>query len=237
MAKPVLVCLHGWGGSKESFNELRKALKGTDIEILTPDLPGFGKAKEPKKPWKNNDYADWAEDWIHKHTDGPIFLLGHSHGGRIAMKLCIRGDTKVKHLFLCASAGIRHSRHIRRIIGLTIAKPGNVLLSFPLLRKLKPVGKKFLYKLVRVHDYEKASPIMQETLRNVTREDFRHYLQKIRVPTDIFWGEEDHMTPYKDATIIHRGIKKSTLHSFSGVRHAIHKERAKDIAAEIKSLL
>ena len=40
--KPVLLCLHGWGGSGGSFAELRAALHGTELEILTPDLPGFG---------------------------------------------------------------------------------------------------------------------------------------------------------------------------------------------------
>ncbi len=237
MAKPVLVCLHGWGGSKESFKELRAALKGAKLEILTPDLPGFGKEKEPKKPWKNNDYADWAEAWIKKNTKGPIYLLGHSHGGRIAMKLIHRSDIKVKHLFLCASAGIRRPRHFRRIVGLTLAKTGNVALSLPGLKRFKAVGKKMMYKLVRVHDYEKASPIMRQTLINVTQEDFRPLLPKIRVPTDIFWGEDDQMTPYKDALIFHRGIKNSNLHSFSGVRHAVHRECARDIAAEIKSQL
>ncbi len=235
--KPVLVCLHGWGGSKESFTELRKALKGTNITILTPDLPGFGKEKEPKKAWKNNDYADWVENYIHKNTKGPIFLLGHSHGGRIAMKLAMRGDVKVSHLFLCASAGIRHTRHIRRIIGLTLAKSGNFALSLPGLSKLKPLSKTMMYKLIRVHDYEKASEVMRQTLINVTQEDFRDYLHKIRVPTDIFWGEEDHMTPYKDAITIHRGIRHSALHSFEGVRHNVHRVCAKDIAADIKSHL
>ncbi len=55
--KHVLVCLHGWGGSKESFTELREALKDSGVEILTPDLPGFGSEPEPDHPRTTNDYA------------------------------------------------------------------------------------------------------------------------------------------------------------------------------------
>ena len=67
--RPVLVCLHGWGGSKESFTELRAVLKGEPIEILTPDLPGFGKEPEPKKPWTTDDYANWVEEWIKEQME------------------------------------------------------------------------------------------------------------------------------------------------------------------------
>ena len=57
-----------------------------------------------------------------------LFLLGHSHGGRIAIKLVAEGKIKPDHLFLCAAAGIRHPRNIKRILGLTLAKTGKVFL-------------------------------------------------------------------------------------------------------------
>lgn len=239
--KKVLVCLHGWGGSKESFTALRSALKGSGITMLTPDLPGFGKEPEPKKPWSVDDYADWVEKWIQKQMPNskkqiPIFLLGHSHGGRIAIKLATRKKSKFKigHLFLCASAGIRHSRHFKRIIGLTMAKTGGLFLKIPGLSLLQPLGKKLLYKLVRVHDYEQASPVMRETLIKVTREDLRPLLRKIQTPTDLFWGKQDRMTPFKDGLIMERSIQDASLHAFDGVRHGVHREKAKQIAKVIK---
>src|SRR5207244_997739 len=94
--------------------------------------------------------------------------------------------------------------------------------------------KKFLYKLVRVHDYEKASSLMRQTLINVTREDLRPLLGKIKVPTDIFWGRDDRMTPHADAEIIHGAIPGSRLHSYPGVRHNVHREKAKEIAEVIE---
>jgi esterase/lipase len=64
--KTVLLCLHGWGGSKESFAELRSALKDSDIELLVPDMPGFGSEPEPKEPWTNDDYGDWVVNYAKK---------------------------------------------------------------------------------------------------------------------------------------------------------------------------
>jgi pimeloyl-ACP methyl ester carboxylesterase len=231
----TLLCLHGWGGSKESFTELRNALKDSPITILTPDLPGFGAEPEPSRPWTNDDYADWVLDWFKANSPIPapqsLFLLGHSHGGRIAIKLTAGNRLPVDHLFLCASAGIRRPRHINRIIGLTLAKSGKGFLSIPGMRSLQPLGKKLLYKLVRVHDYEKASPIMRDTLINVTEEDLRPLLSCIEVPTDLFWGTEDRMTPIADGRLITRKIVGSVLHEYPGVRHGVHRDKAAEIAS------
>ena len=230
MQKPTLVCLHGWGGSKESFTELRQALQGVDIHILTPDLPGFGQEPEPEKPWTVDDYADWAGHYIQKHVDGPFILLGHSHGGRMGIKLATRNTLPIEHLILCAAAGIRHPRHFKRIAGLTLAKSGDLFLSIPGCKKLKPLGKKLLYKLVRVHDYERASPVMRQSLIKISKEDLRPLLKNITTPTDIFWGIEDKMTPCSDAKIMKREIPHSALHEFEGTRHSVHRERAVEIA-------
>ncbi|MBP9774141.1 MAG: alpha/beta fold hydrolase [Candidatus Peribacteraceae bacterium] len=235
--RPTLVCLHGWGGSKESFTELRAALADTDITVLTPDLPGFGDEKEPSKPWTIDDYTDWTERYIKQHKVDRLFLLGHSHGGRIAIQLACRHSIPIEHLFLCAAAGIKHARHVKRAIGLTLAKSGKFFLSVPLLRQLQPVGKKLLYKLVRVHDYEKASPIMRQTLINVTQQDLRPLLSRINLPTDLFWGKQDGMTPFSDALIMKKEIPHATLHAFEGVRHGVHRDKAAAIAASIRSFL
>lgn len=233
--KPLLLCLHGWGGSKESFTELRAALAGVDIEILTPDLPGFGDEPEPERAWTNDDYADWVEKWLgtrHKAQDTKLLLLGHSHGGRIAIKLAAR-NFPIAHLYLCASAGIRHPRHFKRVIGLTLAKTGKFFLSIPGMKVLQPIAKKLLYKLVRVHDYEKASPIMRQTMINVAEEDLRPLLSLIKIPADIFWGTDDQLTPVSDAHVMHDGIKDSHLHIYENVRHRVHRDRAKEIAEVI----
>jgi pimeloyl-ACP methyl ester carboxylesterase len=239
--KPILLCLHGWGGSKESFTELRAAIatQHLDIEVLTPDLPGFGDEAEPREPWTVEKYAQWVAGWMKDRfteqelKDHKLMILGHSHGGRIAIWITSHQMLPVSHLYLCASAGIKHARHIKRIIGLTLAKSGKALLKIPGLNLLQPLGKKFLYRLVRVHDYEKASPLMQQTMILVTKEDLSPLLPKIHVPTNIFWGEDDGMTPVSDAYAMHKAIKHSHLKVFPGVRHAIHRDKAPEIVEVI----
>ncbi len=241
----VLLCLHGWGGSKESFTELSEALKASDLTLLIPDLPGFGENPEPPRPWSVDDYADWVTRWTSDEINrrnlkvDHFFLLGHSHGGRISIKLATRQfgisnlEFGIDHLFLCASAGIKRPRHLKRIIGLMLAKTGAFFLKVPGLNRLAPLGKRMLYRLVRVHDYEKASPLMRETMIKVTAEDLRPLLSSIRIPTDLFWGEEDGMTPLADGKIMHKEIPGSRLTTFPGVRHRVHRDAAVQIAQRI----
>lgn len=233
----ILVCLHGWGGSKESFTEIKAALRKSGMEIYAPDLPGFGAEPDPPRPWTVQDYADWVEEFLRQNAilDQPISLLGHSHGGRICIALATRKRLKVQHLYLCAAAGIRRPRHAKRIVGLVLAKTGKVFLAIPGMRTLQPLGRKLLYKLVRVHDYERASDVMRRTLINVTREDLRPLLPRITVPTDIFWGTDDQMTPMADGKLMHEEIRGSRLHLYPGVRHRVHRDRAEEIAQIIQS--
>lgn len=262
--KTILLCLHGWGGSKESFNELREALQGTDIEILSPDLPGFGSEPDPPEPWGIDDYAEWVERWLGKNrcvmvnvdepsrrpssfrpfdsaqgdtVTPPLYLLGHSLGGQIAVKIALRGNLRIRHLFLCAPAAIRPRFSLRRTAGYIIAKCGRTLLTLPGLFPLQPLLRRTLYRLMRVHDYEKASAIMQKTMIRVTHQNLTAELHKIQIPTDLFWGKDDRLTPLKNGLLMQKLIPKSTIHSFPNTRHSVHRDHAREIAAVIQEKL
>lgn len=114
-----------------------------------------------------------------------------------------------------------------------LAKGGSAVLSIPGMDRLKGTGRRLLYKLLRVHDYERASPLMRETMIRVSAEDLRPLLRDIMIPTDIFWGKDDTMTPFSDALLMEKEIHGSTLHAFPGVRHRVHRDRAGEIAAVI----
>lgn len=231
--KPILLCLHGWGGSKESFAELRKALQGSDIDVLTPDLPGFGDEPEPPEIWGIDEYAKWVEEWMRKRERG-CCILGHSFGGQIAVKLAIRGNLPIRHLFLAAPAAIRPRFSLRRTTGYLIAKGGRALFRLPGLSPLQSLLRTLLYRLMRVHDYENASPTMQRIMLRVTHQSLVNELPRLTIPTDIFWGLDDRTTPVKKGILMQKLIPQSTLHTFPATRHAVHRDRAREIAAMIR---
>jgi len=258
------ICLHGWGRgvSSEAFSSIREHLKDAEVDIIAPDLPGFGKSDEPPRAWTVDDYADCIEELVKQLKVKDVFLLGHSFGGRIAIKLAARQsallerspeanverplhsplDTLgaqsrrawISHLFLCASAGVGRDLLIRRRFWLIIAKIGNAIFFIPGLSLLKPFARKVLYKLLRVRDYSEASERMRETMKAVIEEDLTPLLSKIAVPTDLFWGTEDTLTPLRDGQLMNKKIVQSTLHVFPGARHNVHREKALEIAQIIR---
>lgn len=231
-----LLCLHGWGASHESFNELREALKNDPVRVIAPDLPGFGESDEPGSAWSVDDYVDFVEALV-KEQSNDVMLLGHSFGGRIAIKLAARDHQQMKHLYLCASAGLRQKRYWKREVGHTVSKIGKSILKIPGLNLMEGVSKKVLYKLLRAHDYEQASPLMKETMIKVINEDLEPYLEKIEVPTDLFWGTDDSMTPVSDGILMNKKIVHSKLHTFKNVRHRVHRDKAESIADVIRENL
>lgn len=167
----------------------------------------------------------------------PLSLLGHSLGGQIAVKLALRGHLPIRHLFLAAPAAIRPRISLRRTAGYVIAKCGRTILMAPGLSRLQPLLRILLYKMIRVHDYERASPVMQRTMLRVTHEDLTRELPHITIPTDIFWGIDDRTTPLKKGILMQKLIPHSSLHTYPETRHAVHRDRAREIAAVIRKKL
>lgn len=78
---------------------------------------------------------------------------------------------------------------------------------------------------------------MKETMKKVIEEDLKPLLGSINAPTDVFWGKDDTQTPVSDAKTLEEMIPQAHAHVYPGVRHAVHRERAPQIAELIKTQL
>ncbi|KKQ43294.1 MAG: alpha/beta hydrolase fold protein [Microgenomates group bacterium GW2011_GWC1_37_8] len=113
----------------------------------------------------------------------------------------------------------------------TLAKTGKVFLITP---KLAVKFRKLLYKAAREHDYEKTQGIMKEIFKKVISEDLRPLIPKIKVPTLVLWGEEDKMTPIKDAHFIKSALPGSKLVTYKRQGHKLPYEKPEQLALEIE---
>ncbi len=229
-----LLCLHGWGASHESWGELREELGDEPIRLIAPDLPGCGESAEPPTPWNVDDYVQWLEELLATLLVTRYSLLGHSHGGRIAIAFAAKRPPGLQHLYLCAAAGVGRELFLKRTFWPATATLGKALLSLPGLRSWKPLCRKYFYTFLGVHDYERATDTMKRTMAGVLDRDLTPDLDRISVPTDIFWGEEDSTTPLAQGELLNKKIVQSRLHVFPGVRHRVHRDRAREIAEVIQ---
>lgn len=223
MKNKKIFILHGWAYDTEKWNPFVNLLKEKNIGPVVLKIPGL--TSPLNEVWHLADYVEWLKKIIDKE-EGKVVLLGHSNGGRISLAFALAYPEKVSKLILIDSAGIYHNElplRLKRLFFGTIAKVGKSV------KDIKPVRKLF-YKFVKEQDYEKANPILRETMKNLINEDLSAALHRISVPSTIIWGEFDKITPLGDGHLIHKEIKHSTFHIIKTARHSPQFSHVKEVA-------
>lgn len=231
--KPPIIILHGWGSRIEKWQPLKKELEKAGFEVFLPYLPGFGQAKPPKKPWSVSDYVNWLKNYLKEKSLKNYFLIGHSFGGRLAIKLASQKPTGLKGLILINSAGIKPRNYFKRLIFFILAKVGKIIFLLPPFCFLAYSARKTLYQLAREKDYFKTRGVMRATFKKVISEDLKGYLRKIKTPTLILWGKKDSSTPLQDGELMARFIPGSRLFVFPKAGHSLPWQLAKEVAQKI----
>jgi len=197
---PFLI-LHGWGSSVNSWIKLQDLLS-EKFKVYILDMPGFGNTPPPQKAWNLDNYLDLILKYCKHYNIDSFYLLGHSFGGRISIKMAVKHPDKIKKLILMDAAGIRRSKKIlSRLAGIGIWKtlPGY------------KIGRRIIYKLIGSKDYSEARGTMKETFNKVVEEDLINSLERIELETLLIWGKVDDYTPLKDGKLMDQKIKNSKL--------------------------
>jgi len=208
-----IILLHGWGQSTKVFDAVSTYLS-TKFTVYNVDLPGFGLSDKPTYPYDTSDYAQVIKCIVDYYHLEYIIIIGHSLGGRIAIKYAANFN-QVKKLVLIDSAGIVHKKKMSYYIK---------IYSFKLLKKLfsLPILKKYKHKALNrfgSSDYKNADPMMKQILVKLVNEDLRQEMKKISCPTLLVWGTEDYVTPIIDAYIMKEHLKDSGLVKIEGAGH------------------
>ncbi len=189
----VIVLLHGWGCSKEIFDELIERYS-SKYRVITVDLPGFGESEEPNDFVGSNFYVNILEGLLSDLSVKNPILVGHSFGGKVAMLYASKYD--VSKLILIDSAGIKPFRGLIYYIKIGIYKG------------LKKVG-------IRLNtgskDYKSASNKMKGILSKVVNENILKDIKDVKCETLLIWGEYDITTPIEDAYKISNYISDSAV--------------------------
>lgn len=222
----TILILHGWKSSKEKWQKVKESLEIEGFEVIVPDLPGFKKETELKKSWKLDDYVSWVKELVDAQHVESFFLLGHSFGGRIAIKLASQGFKELKGLILVSAAGIQEKKFC-------FGKVAKALRIYKC--PCWPFFRKCFYKFVlRKTDYLNVSGALKETMKNVLKEDLTDLLEKIKVPTYIIWGKKDKYTPLRHGLLMKEKIKNSKMDILKGIGHAPYLENPKLVSDKIR---
>lgn len=230
--KQTIVILHGWGLSGEKYSSIRDIFEKENFTVLSPDFPGFGTTSLIKATMNMDDYVDFLKKYLKDNTRGPVVLIGHSFGGRVAAKFCALKSNQVSALVLTGAPLIRKPLSFRKKIIQRIVKNAKKLVP----AFLEEVVRKNTYRFLGEWDYYKAGKL-KETLKNVLSEDIFPNLSKIHVPTLLLWGEKDTFVSVEIGKEIAKNIQNAQLEIVEGGTHKLPYESPSLFAKKVLAFL
>ncbi|MBI2617050.1 alpha/beta hydrolase [Candidatus Gottesmanbacteria bacterium] len=202
---PAVVFLHGWRSNRTVWYPIMAKFQKGKRRLIALDLPGFGNSEYPQNPFSISDYVNVVVEFMRKMKMDKVHLVGHSFGGRIALKLAATGSFRLSTLTLVDSAGIRDPSLTRFLLGFgaKIVKP------FFRIGPMRQIRLN-IYKKMGEEDYI-ATPRLLQTYLRVVGEDLSLYLSRINIPTFLYWGKDDKETPLSMGLRMKEKIKNSHL--------------------------
>lgn len=219
----AVVGLHGWG---RSGDDLAPVLQGLDA--LAPQLAGFGGADAPPAAWGTEEYAAALATALDGHA--PVVLVGHSFGGRVAVRLAARRPELVRGVLLTGAPLLRLVDYKPRL--------GFRVIRWLAARRLVP--QRVLDRARERYgsaDYRAASGVMREVFTRVVREDYREDLERIVAPTRFVWGEHDDAAPVDAGRAAAALVPGATFRVVAGSGHLLDARLSAAIREELDELL
>lgn len=232
-ASPPVLVLHGWGASIEAVYPIVTGLEAA-ATVYALDLPGFGQSALPPQPWGVEDYQAFVAAFMDALGIERASFVGHSHGGRVAIRMAATEPQRVERLVLVDSAGIRPKRTLRWYRRVALAKIGKYAARF--LGRPGELLRERLVARAGSTDYLQAGP-MRPTLVRLVNSDLREHLPQIRASTLLIWGSNDTDTPLSVAGEMERLIPDAGLVVFEGAGHYSYLDQPARFATVVSHFL
>lgn len=219
-----VIALHGWGRTGGDFGSIVSGL-----DALAIHLPGFGITPEPNDAWGSEQYADDVAAAL----DGlpPVILVGHSFGGRVAVRLAAKHPELVAGLVLTGVPLLR----------LTAAPKASA--SYRLVRWLARrglVSKRALEAQRHKHgsaDYRAAQGVMRDILVRVIAESYDADLARITAPVRMVWGGDDTAAPADAGLAASQLVADARFRVVPGAGHLLEGELRDAVREELLQLI
>ncbi len=206
---PWVLALHGWARTHSDFDQVF----ADGLDGIALDLPGFGATPPPESAWGSADYAAAVVPVLHE-MGGPVVVVGHSFGGRVAVHLASASPEHVRALVLT-------SVPLFRATGSRPRPP----LRFRTARRLARAGLISEERMERARrrygsaDYRAAEGVMRDVLVRLLHEEYLTALEATSCPVELVWGEDDREVPVSVAERIREAVPDARLTVLPGAGH------------------
>ncbi|HVO67041.1 MAG TPA: alpha/beta hydrolase [Syntrophales bacterium] len=210
--------------------------------VVAFDLPGFARSSKENDLYSPQNYAAFVNWIVKKYTKGPLYIIGHSLGGAIALYYAGTYPENLERIIIVDSAGIlNRSAFIKKFINVEPNKfmdmmniPASTIQNL-MIANLESMDRGF-------RDETGSSSLSNELLKKklysgdpaktagmvLLNTDFSNIIDKIKVPSLIIWGEKDPVSPLRIGRLLEWMLPDSDLRIMPGLGHCPMVDRPVD---------
>lgn len=226
-----LVFLHGFPHDRTLWSPQLSALVD-HCRCVAPDLRGFGESTVTG-PYTMDQYADDVAALLNHLQIRRAVIVGLSMGGYVAFALWRRRPELVRALVLADTRSGADSDEGRvkrkQLVALALERGSGAVADAQISGMLGKTTRETHPDIVEsVRQMLSSAPvdgIVGALHAMMDRPDSGPTLSTITVPTSILVGDEDALTPVKDARSMHEAIPSSRLEIIRGAGHLSNLEK------------
>ncbi len=230
--KPLLVFIHGAGGSHHLWDEQIKGLADA-ANVIALDLPGHGQSGGAGKT-SVSDYAAEVAGLVRELGAPKTIPVGLSMGGGIAQQLLL----DYPELFI---AGILISTGSRLKVMPAIIETAeknfgafvDMIGKFSISPKTDPA----LIKAVQDATAQNSPKVVADDFRACDAFDVMGRLSEIKLPVLVVSAEDDKLTPPKYADFLEKSIAGAKRVHIMDAGHMVPAEKPEEVNAAIRDFL
>jgi pimeloyl-ACP methyl ester carboxylesterase len=250
---PPVVLVHGWMLSHYGWRKVIPRLAAAGLDVIAPDLPGFGESDRPDTSAYRYDaigYCDTLLALLDALELPRVQLVGASLGGAVSLVTAARHPDRVERLAL-----------VDPLVYRTTLPPEARLMHLPFAGRFlfrTAMSRTTIAYLMRREIYNDPAVVTPEWVDYVWERvqrpggveaahaclTFAHdpdqvtrSTRAVRAPTMIVWGEDDRLFPSAFARRLQEEITGSAVRIIPGCGHAPAEERPADLAGILAPFL
>jgi pimeloyl-ACP methyl ester carboxylesterase len=187
------VVMHGWANSLETIRPFAQQLAHYG-PVYSIDLPGHGKSSVPQETYGMREFAEELKHFLDQRGLKRVNLVGHSFGGKTAIKFSALYPEFVNRIVLIGASGLRAKPTLIKSLRNKFLKYLRLFLRFKNTSLGARLYRDWYIPRFASRDYLNAGP-MTPTFVKTVNEELHHELAAIRAQVLLIWGELDDESP------------------------------------------
>lgn len=228
---PTLLFLHGAGGASALLPMLEPL--AARHRVIVPDLMGYGQSDDPDWLDDIHDAAYACLDFIEALDLRDVHLVGTSIGGWIALEVAIRNESRLRALTVIGASGIRPGDIATGDLFMWSPEERvrNLVVEAELAERILAAPQTPEQQEVAIRNHFTTAKLAWEP--RFFDPGLEKWLHRIRIPTQVIWGDSDRLFPLEYGRKLHALIPGARWTVIERCGHLPHAEQP----AKLRELL